>query len=144
MSESCDNCRYFWSDGYYHTEEQCTGHCRRYPPSIVNRDDGSLFPDILSGDWCGEWTAKQRESRSFFVPPTLDDVVKYCVSRKNTIDAQEFIDFYTANGWKVGKNPMKSWEASVRTWEKYKAKKGFKTTITTADIVRQAERVSLT
>ena len=26
------------------------------------------------------------------------------------------MDFYDANGWKVGKNPMKDWKAAVRTW----------------------------
>ena len=26
------------------------------------------------------------------------------------------MDFYDANGWKVGKKPMKDWKAAVRTW----------------------------
>ena len=25
--------------------------------------------------------------------------------------------YYTANGWKVGRNPMKDWQAAVRQWE---------------------------
>jgi hypothetical protein len=28
------------------------------------------------------------------------------------------MDHYTANGWKVGKNPMKDWKAAVRQWER--------------------------
>ena len=28
------------------------------------------------------------------------------------------MDHYTANGWRVGKNPMRDWKAAVRTWEK--------------------------
>jgi hypothetical protein len=33
-------------------------------------------------------------------------------------EAAKFIDYYAANGWKVGKarNPMKDWKASVRNW----------------------------
>jgi len=31
-------------------------------------------------------------------------------------DATRFIDYYEANGWKIGKNPMKDWKATVRTW----------------------------
>jgi hypothetical protein len=27
------------------------------------------------------------------------------------------VDYYTSNGWMVGKNPMKDWKAAVRTWE---------------------------
>ena len=29
-----------------------------------------------------------------------------------------WFDYYTANGWKVGKNAMKDWRAAVRTWER--------------------------
>jgi hypothetical protein len=28
------------------------------------------------------------------------------------------MDHYTANGWKVGRNPMKDWKAAVRQWER--------------------------
>jgi hypothetical protein len=31
--------------------------------------------------------------------------------------AQEFLDFYESNGWKVGKNPMRSWQHAVGTWK---------------------------
>lgn len=33
-------------------------------------------------------------------------------------EAQRFMDYYTANGWKVGKNPMKDWKAAARNWRK--------------------------
>jgi len=50
--------------------------------------------------------------------PTIEQVSQYCRDRKNEIDPQRFIDHYSANGWKVGRNPMKDWRAAVRTWEK--------------------------
>lgn len=53
-----------------------------------------------------------------FTPPTVDDVATYCTERHNGVDAQRFVDYYTANGWKVGKNSMKDWRAAVRTWER--------------------------
>ena len=59
----------------------------------------------------GETTAKR------FTPPTVEDVRAYCTERKNKIDAQAFVDFYESKGWKVGNQSMKSWKASVRTWE---------------------------
>lgn len=52
-----------------------------------------------------------------FTPPTLDDVSAYIRERGSNVDAQRFLDFYTAKGWMVGKNPMKDWKAAVRTWE---------------------------
>ncbi len=56
-------------------------------------------------------------ARKRFTPPTLAEVTTYCRERQNTVDPQRFIDYYTANGWKVGKNSMKDWKAAVRTWE---------------------------
>ena len=53
-----------------------------------------------------------------FSPPTIDEIKDYCVKRNNSIDANTFFDFYESNGWLVGKNKMKDWKASVRTWEK--------------------------
>ena len=52
-----------------------------------------------------------------FVKPTLEEVKEYCLSRKNNIDAQQFMDFYESKGWKVGNQSMKDWKACVRTWE---------------------------
>ena len=52
-----------------------------------------------------------------FVKPTVDEVRAYCAERGNRVDAQAFVDFYEAKGWKVGSSPMKDWKAAVRTWE---------------------------
>lgn len=53
-----------------------------------------------------------------FTPPTVEQVRDYCRERGNSVDPEKFVDFYTSKGWKVGKDPMKDWKASVRTWEK--------------------------
>lgn len=52
-----------------------------------------------------------------FLKPTLEEIREYCLSRNNYVDPERFYDYYEANGWKVGKNPMKDWRAAVRTWE---------------------------
>jgi len=56
--------------------------------------------------------------KSVFLPPKLEEVQEYCKERNNSVDAETFIDFYTSKGWMVGKNKMKDWKASVRTWER--------------------------
>ena len=53
-----------------------------------------------------------------FVKPTLEEVTAYCLERGKGVDPQKWYDYYSANGWKVGKNPMKDWKAAVRTWER--------------------------
>lgn len=55
---------------------------------------------------------------SKFLPPTVDEVRAYCEERNNGVDAEAFINHYTSNGWMVGRNKMKDWKASVRTWER--------------------------
>ena len=52
-----------------------------------------------------------------FTPPTVEEVAQYCFDRVSTVDPQRFVDYYTSNGWMVGKNKMKDWKAAVRTWE---------------------------
>lgn len=53
-----------------------------------------------------------------FVPPTVEEVAAYCAERRNGVNPQRFVDFYTANGWTQGKGkPIKDWQAAVRTWE---------------------------
>ena len=53
-----------------------------------------------------------------FTAPSLEEVKAYCEERKNNVDPERFINYYTANGWKVGKNPMKDGRAAVRSWER--------------------------
>jgi len=57
------------------------------------------------------------EKRKRFIPPTLDEVKNYCQERKNNVDPEKWMNHYTSNGWKVGKNKMVDWQAAVRTWE---------------------------
>lgn len=62
--------------------------------------------------------APVKRSRTF-TPPTYEEVDAYCRERENGIDAIEFVDFYTTNGWKQkGGNPIKDWKACIRTWER--------------------------
>ena len=53
-----------------------------------------------------------------FVPPTVDDVRNYCKENSYSVDPESFVDYYTSNGWQVGKNKMKDWKAAVRTWQR--------------------------
>ena len=56
-----------------------------------------------------------------FRRPTVDEVRAYCQERHNSVDAEQFVDYYESTGWRVGRNPMKDWKACVRTWERKRA-----------------------
>lgn len=55
-----------------------------------------------------------------FAPPKRDECYAYGDSiglPKDQCDA--YLDYFESNGWKVsGKAPMKSWQASMRTWKR--------------------------
>lgn len=63
-----------------------------------------------------ESTADKPPTRPRFSPPSVRDVVDYCQEKGYIIDPERFVDYYSAVGWKVGKNQMRDWRAAVRTW----------------------------
>ena len=70
-------------------------------------------------------TSRKREStkKKSFVPPTLEEVEKYCQERKNNVDAKKFFDYFTASDWVDAKgNPVRNWKQKIITWESYGSK----------------------
>jgi hypothetical protein len=57
--------------------------------------------------------------RKVFIPPTLNEVEAYCISRNNNVDAKQFYDYFTVMKWidKQG-DPVKNWKGKIITWEK--------------------------
>lgn len=50
----CCNCCYFVANRVEHDgEKHVFTQCRRYPPSVT--DDGSEYPSVGMGAWCGEY-----------------------------------------------------------------------------------------
>ena len=74
--------------------------------------------DIYSGGAANNPPKPSKPPRSRFSPPTVEEVRAYCIERVNNVDPDRFVDYYSSNGWMVGKSKMKDWKAAVRTWEK--------------------------
>ena len=90
----------------------------KYPPPV---DDD---PPQAAAD-CGynpiqsqSISESNHNPRGGMLPPTRQEVADYCRERRNGLSPERFCDYYTANGWVVGKTPMKDWRAAVRRWEK--------------------------
>lgn len=69
--------------------------------------------------------AQKKPKKKEFVPPTMEEVREYCGAQGLTIDAERFVDYYEANGWKVGNQPMKDWKATVRNWARRDLERGY-------------------
>ena len=96
-------------------------------------------------------------SRSRFRAPTYDEIFDF-MKMKNGLagniwpdakvisEAKAFFNHYESNGWMVGKNKMKNWEAAVRNWmnnnskfENQKINTHAKQPNTTAEHIAKAE-----
>ena len=62
-------------------------------------------------------------TNKYFKKPTILEVKKYCIERKNKVDNEAFWDFYESKDWFVGKSKMKCWKSAVRNWERGDKKK---------------------
>ena len=71
--------------------------------------------DSVSVSGSGSVTGK-KEIKGF-VKPTIEQLKEYMKEQGMNDIAENWLNHYEANGWKVGKNPMKDWKASVRTWK---------------------------
>lgn len=58
------------------------------------------------------------EKKERFKKPTLEEIIDYCKSRNNNIDAKKFFDYYEISNWKdKDGNQVKNWKQKVITWE---------------------------
>lgn len=101
----------------------------QYPTNYLNSDSNSDInsdSDLLRGAHKappsdnpeqGEPVQSSPSPPKRFTKPTLEEVRAYCAERRNTVSPEKFLDYYEANGWRVGRNPMKDWRAAVRNWE---------------------------
>ena len=55
--------------------------------------------------------------RSRFVPPTRKELdLEAAKIGLPSIEVDKFANYYGANGWRVGKSPMKSWTHALAGW----------------------------
>lgn len=102
--------------------------CEKNRENIAKRwkrkDDTTEYDGIIRITKNTKEKEKEKESieadkpptHSRFSPPSVDEVKSYCTEKGYSVDPQRFVDYYTSNGWRVGKNPMKDWKAAVRNW----------------------------
>lgn len=52
-----------------------------------------------------------------FKPPTEDEMIAYFAEKGGPEnEARKCYNYYLSNGWKVGRNPMKSWKGAANNW----------------------------
>jgi hypothetical protein len=94
-------------------------------PPTKSRDSGNPaeageavpFPPVAAAP------PSQKPKPAPFVPPAPEAVRAYVLEKAGQLPtgererlAERFYNYYQANGWKVGKNAMKDWQAAARNW----------------------------
>lgn len=78
--------------------------------------DGSYTINKYYGMWNVIKDAGVAEEKQAF-PPTVEDVRAYRDEIGSRVDADKFVDYYTANGWQIKGKLMKDWKAAFRIWD---------------------------
>ena len=96
------------------SQPETSNDTNRYPTTTTT---ATATTTATSTDCCYMPAAgKPPRQPQRLIPPTVEEVRAYAAQRGDPLDPEAFMDYYTANGWKVGRNPMKDWKAAVRTW----------------------------
>ena len=61
---------------------------------------------------------EEQKKRTYFKPPTVEEVAAYVKEKGYSVDAEQFVAFYESKGWMIGKNKMQKWRAAVATWQR--------------------------
>jgi len=94
--------------------QQVTTRTKNQEPRTNNQESGTQ-------EEFSEVPAKPSPVKPKFIKPTIEEVEGYMAERGWTDPhhwATQWVAHYEANGWKVGKNPMKQWKSAVITWER--------------------------
>lgn len=90
----------------------------------VNQSTYQRVPQVSIGKDSIDKVSVKRERkadkppRPRFTPPSEDEAINYFDEQgSSAAEAKSFIDYYAANGWKVGgRATMKNWQAAARNW----------------------------
>ena len=77
-----------------------------------------LSPSSTAPKSKGEEKGKKRRP-VYLDPPTVEEVARYAESLGYAaFEAERFVAYYAANGWKTSRHDMVSWQAAVCNWQK--------------------------
>jgi hypothetical protein len=82
----------------------------------VNSPSPSPSPDSIKDLGIPE-SMGTKVPRPRFVKPTLEQLIAESDKRGvDQIEAEKFLDYYEANGWKINRTPMVNWVAAFANW----------------------------
>lgn len=102
---------------YQGNSDRCDLTVKTPLPNLVSTDTLRLIPDSLNTDSLIP-DSVANATRSRFVKPSIEDLlIEFEGKVQSPIsEANKFLNHYESNGWKVGRNAMKSWKGAAANW----------------------------
>ena len=92
-------------------------NARKHPEQTPKQTPTPLYNENVNVNVNDNANVRNRR----FTPPSIEEVRAYVCDEGLDIDAEEFMDYGIANGWKLSNgNPMKDWRATLRQWHRRK------------------------
>ena len=66
----------------------------------------------------GSGSGTASDSLEGFVPPSLPQVKEFVLKEGLRFVPEDFTDYYNANGWMIGQQPIRDWKAVARRWDR--------------------------
>ncbi len=96
------------------TRERVKRHRDRSKPvtqcnAPVTQRNGKVTPSDTDTD-----TDTKKKKIGTLARPTIEQVIELI----GETAGRDFFDYYESNGWRVGRNPMKSWKSAAQRWKR--------------------------
>jgi len=93
-----------------------------YTTCIHSIDKNSIDKNSIDKNSIDKYIGNSNESPKTkskkFTKPTLEEINNFILENNLKVNGEHFYDYYESNGWKVGKNSMKDWKATLRNWNR--------------------------
>ena len=94
--------------------------CLPHPSSLIPHPN-TQKPQPVEGSGLTPIPAPEppKPKRQKFIKPTLNEWTAYAKQMEHPLTENQALgawDYYEGNGWKVGRNPMVDWRATLRGW----------------------------
>lgn len=107
-------CKDLIDQQYHRREVNAANRAGKKAEPATNEENSAIEPQPEEKP--AQEIQPEKPKRKNFVKPTVEEIAAYCKEKNYNINAQQFYNYYESNGWKIGRNAMKSWQAAVQNW----------------------------
>lgn len=107
-------CKDLIDQQHHRREVNAANRAGKKADPATNEENSAIEPQ--SEEKPAQEIQPEKPKRKNFVKPTVEEIAAYCKAKNYNVNAQQFFNYYESNGWKIGRNSMKSWQAAVQNW----------------------------